>query len=151
MKGNVLVVDDDQAMCEMLELDLKHRNFRVTWHTMAEKAFENLKEADFDVVLADIHLPGMTGIELCERISTNRPDIPVIAMTGFGSLEKAIALIRAGAYDFVTKPIDTDLLEMALDRAISHRILQEKVKLLSRTTPGPQQFDELIGDSPPMQ
>ena len=151
MKGNVLVVDDDQAMCELLDFDLKRRGFRVTWHTMAEKAFANLKEADFDVVLADIHLPGMTGIELCERISANRPDIPVIAMTGFGSLEKAIASIRAGAYDFVTKPVDTDLLEVALDRAIAHRVLQEKVKLLSRTPLRAQQFDELLGESPVMQ
>jgi len=151
MKGNVLVVDDDQAMCEMLELDLKHRGFQVTWYTMAENAFENLKEADFDVVLADIHLPGMTGIELCERISANRPDIPVIAITGFGSLEKAIASIRAGAYDFITKPIDTDILEMVLDRAITHHSLQEKVKLLSKTSPVQLAFDELLGDSLPMQ
>ena len=151
MKGNVLIVDDDQAMCEMLDADLKRRGFRVTWHTLAENAFSNLKKADFDVVLADIHLPGMTGIELCERISANRPDIPVIAMTGFGSLEKAVASIRAGAYDFVNKPVDTDILEVVLDRAVSHRVLKEKVRLLSRTVPGPRQFDELLGDSPPMQ
>jgi DNA-binding NtrC family response regulator len=151
MKGNILIVDDDQAMCEMLEFDLKRRDFQVTWHTMAETAFANLKEADFDVVLADIHLPGMTGIELCERISANRPDIPVIATTGFGNLETAIASIRAGAYDFVTKPIDTDILEVVLDRAISHRSLQEKVKLLSQTSSRPQQFEALLGNSPPMQ
>jgi DNA-binding NtrC family response regulator len=151
MKGNVLIVDDDQAMCEMLESDLKRRHYKITWHTRAEEAFANLKEADFDVVLADIHLPGMTGIELCERICANRPDIPVVAITGFGNLETAVASIRAGAYDFVTKPIDTDLLEMVLDRAISHRSLQEKVKLLSRMPAGPQHFDALLGDSPPMQ
>jgi DNA-binding NtrC family response regulator len=151
MKGKILIVDDDRAMCEMLECDLKRRGFQVAWHTMAENAFAHLKEADFDVVLADIHLPGMTGIELCERISANRPDIPVIAMTGFGSLETAIASIRAGTYDFVTKPVDTDILEITLDRAISHRALQEKVKLLSRTTSGSQPFEDLLGDSPPMQ
>jgi DNA-binding NtrC family response regulator len=151
MKGNVLIVDDDQAMCEMLERDLTRRGFQVTWHTLAEKAFAALKAADFDAVLADIHLPGMTGIELCERISANRPDIPVVAMTGFGSLEKAIASIRAGAYDFITKPVDTDILEMVLDRAVSHSALQAKVKLLSRTSRRPQPYDELIGDSAPMQ
>ncbi|MEJ2098010.1 MAG: sigma-54 dependent transcriptional regulator [Deltaproteobacteria bacterium] len=151
MKGREMIVDDDKAMCEMLEDDLKRRNFQVTWHTTAESAFADLKEADFDVVLADIHLPGMTGIELCERICSNRPDIPVIAITGFGNLETAVASIRAGAYDFVTKPIDTDLLEMALDRAVSHRALQEKVKVLSRTPARPQQFGSLLGESPSMQ
>ena len=121
MKGRVLIVDDDRSMCEMLDLDLKRRGFQVTWHTRAENAFANLTEDDFDVVLADIHMPGMTGIELCERVRANRPDVPVVAITGFGSLETAIASIRAGAYDFVTKPIDTDILEVVLNRAVSHR------------------------------
>jgi len=65
MKGKVLIVDDDQAMCEMLDFDLRRRGFTTVWHILAEKAFSNLKEADFDVLLADIKLPGMTGIELC--------------------------------------------------------------------------------------
>ena len=62
MKGNILIVDDDQAMCEMLDIDLKRRGFQVTWHTTAENAFLELKEADFDVVLADINLPGMSAL-----------------------------------------------------------------------------------------
>jgi DNA-binding response OmpR family regulator len=76
MKGKVLIVDDDRAMCDLLDFDLRRRGFMVQWRNRAEDAFIQVKEADFDVVLADIHLPGMTGIELCERIAANRPDIP---------------------------------------------------------------------------
>ena len=151
MKGKVLIVDDDQAMCEMLDLDLRRRGYTTVWHTLAEEAFSDLKEADYDVLLADIRLPGMTGIELCERVVANRPDIPVIVMTAFGNLETAIAAIRAGAYDFVTKPVDLDILAVTLERAITHRTLQEKVKILSQAVDHTQRFEELLGDSTSMQ
>jgi DNA-binding NtrC family response regulator len=151
MKGKVLIVDDDRAMCDLLDFDLRRRGFIVQWRNRAEDAFIQVKEADFDVVLADIHLPGMTGIELCERIVANRADIPVITITAFGSLDSAVASIRAGAYDFVTKPIDVDILEAALNRAVSHRTLQEKVKRLKGAAARARRFDNLIGDSPPMK
>jgi len=151
MKGKVLIVDDDQAMCEMLDFDLRRRGFTTVWYSLAEKAFADLKETDFDVLLADIKLPGMTGIELCERVVANRPDIPVIVITAFGNLETAIAAIRAGAYDFVTKPVDLDILAVALNRAITHHTLQEKVKILSQVVEHSQGFEDLLGDSASMQ
>jgi DNA-binding NtrC family response regulator len=151
MKGKVLIVDDDQAMCEMLNDDLHRRGFMPFWYTMAEKAFSHVMEEDFDVLLADINLPGMSGIELCERVVANRPDIPVIVVTAFGNLDTAIAAIRAGAYDFVTKPIDLDILAIALNRAVVHRALQEKVKVLSQAVERDQHFKELLGESPSMQ
>ena len=61
-------------------------------------------------MLTDLKMPGMSGTELCERIVANRPDVPVVVMTAFGSMETAVAAIRAGAYDFVTKPIEMDML-----------------------------------------
>jgi DNA-binding NtrC family response regulator len=151
MKGKVLIVDDDQALCEMLNDDLHRRGFMPFWYTMAEKAFSHVMEEDFDVLLADINLPGMSGIELCERVVANRPDIPVIVVTAFGNLDTAIAAIRAGAYDFVTKPIDLDILPIALNRAVAHRALQEKVKVLSQAVERDQHFKELLGESPSMQ
>jgi len=151
MKGKILIVDDDQAMCEMLNLDLRRRGFTSVWYTVAEKAFSNLKEEEFDVLLADIKLPGMSGIELCERVVANRSDIPVIMMTAFGDLETAVAAIRAGAYDFITKPLELDILAVALKRACTYRALQEKVKTLSQAAEHTQRFDKLLGNSFPMQ
>jgi DNA-binding NtrC family response regulator len=151
MRGKILIVDDDQTMCEMLEDDLKRHGFQPTCYISSEKALDDLKTESYDVLLTDINLPNMNGIELCERIVANRPDIPVIVITAFGSMETAIAAIRAGAYDFVTKPIDTEFLILALDRAVNHHGLQEKVKLLDEALKKSHQFDELIGQSPPMR
>ena len=151
MRGKILIVDDDQMMCEMLEDDLKRHGFHPTSYLSAEKALDALKTESFDVLLTDMNLPDMNGIELCERVVTNRPDIPVIVITAFGSMETAIAAIRAGAYDFVTKPIDMEFLVLSLDRAVNHHGLQEKVKILDEALKKSHQFDELIGQSPPMR
>jgi DNA-binding NtrC family response regulator len=147
MRGKILIVDDEKMMCEMLEDDLKRYGFHPTWYISAGKALDALKTESFDVLLTDLNLPNMSGIELCERIVANRPDIPVIVITAFGSMDTAIAAIRAGAYDFVTKPIDTEFLVLALDRAVKHRGLQEKVKFLDKALKKSHRFDELIGES----
>jgi DNA-binding NtrC family response regulator len=151
MSGRILIVDDEQSMCEMLEADLRRRGFAVVWHTSASTAFTDLQSEDYDVVLADLNMPGMSGIELCERIVANRADVPVVVMTAFGSMESAIAAIRAGAYDFIAKPFELDALVLILERAVRHRALQEKVNRLSEAVKQSQRFDELIGDSPPMR
>ena len=151
MRGKILIVDDEQMMGEMLVDDLKRHDFHPKWCNSAEKALDVLKTQSVDVLLADLNLPNMSGIELCERIVANRPDIPVIVITAFGSMETAIAAIRAGAYDFVTKPIDTEFLALSLDRAVKHRGLQEKVKLLDKALKKSHRFDKLIGESPVMR
>jgi DNA-binding NtrC family response regulator len=151
MRGKILIVDDEQLMCDMLEDDLKRHGFNPTCYISAEKALDALKTESFDVLLTDLNLPSMNGLELCERVVANRPDIPVIVITAFGSMEAAVAAIRAGAYDFVTKPIDTEFLILALDRAVKHRSLQEKVKFLDKALKKSHGFDELIGESPPMR
>lgn len=151
MKPRVLIVDDERSMCEMLETDLKLRDFDVLWFTSAEEGFQAVLEQPVDTVLTDLKMPGIDGLEFCRRIAANRPDIPVVVMTAFGSLETAVAAIRAGAYDFVTKPVEMDLLALTLGRAVGHRELQEKVKVLSQAADRATRFGELIGASPAMQ
>ena len=151
MQDRVLIVDDDRNMCEMLEADLQLRDFACTWTTEPREALQLAKAQSFHAVLTDLKMPGMSGTELCERIVANRPDVPVVVMTAFGSLETAVAAIRAGAYDFVTKPIELDLLAMTLQRAVRHHHLQEKVTVLSEEVESLKRFDEILGTSPPMQ
>ena len=151
MSPRVLIVDDERSMCEMLEVDLELRQFDVSWHTSAEEAFHSLQGDSCDVVLTDLKMPGIDGLEFCRRIVANRPDIPVIVMTAFGSMEAAIEAIRAGAYDFVTKPVEMDLLALTLQRAAEHRKLQEEVKVLSEALERTTRFDDQIGASPAMQ
>ncbi|NLS90825.1 MAG: sigma-54-dependent Fis family transcriptional regulator [Planctomycetaceae bacterium] len=151
MRPLVLIVDDERSMCELLETDLKLRQFDVVWHTSAEEGIRTVLEQPVDTVLTDLKMPGIDGLEFCRRIVENRPDIPVVVMTAFGSLDTAVAAIRAGAYDFVTKPVEMDLLALTLQRAVDHRELQEKVKILSQAAERATRFEELIGASPAMQ
>src|SRR5579862_3062687 len=98
MKGRVLLVDDDRALCETLEEGLRRRDFKVIWHTSADEALVALHDGDFDVVVTDLNMHGLSGIELCERVNAIRRDVPVIVLTAFGSFESAVLAIRAGAY-----------------------------------------------------
>ncbi|HRX85883.1 MAG TPA: sigma-54 dependent transcriptional regulator [Phycisphaerae bacterium] len=151
MPGRILIVDDDPAMTELLRLDLAHRDFTPVCADSAEAAFQLLGQQPFDVVLTDLAMPGMGGIELCDRIAANHPDLPVVVLTGFGSLETAVAAIRSGAYDFVTKPVDLDLLHLVINRAARHHELQEQVRTLSAAVERSQRFETLLGASPAMQ
>ncbi|HVP13696.1 MAG TPA: sigma-54 dependent transcriptional regulator [Phycisphaerae bacterium] len=151
MAGRILIVDDEQSLCELIECGLRSRGFACSWYTSAEAAFMALKSETFDVALTDLSMPGMSGIELCERIVANRPDVPVVVMTSFGSLETAVAAIRAGAYDFITKPFELEMLVLVLERAISHRAMGQKIKLLSEAVEQFSHFDEMVGASPAMR
>jgi DNA-binding NtrC family response regulator len=151
MRGNVLIVDDERNMCELIQTDLRLRDFTATWCTSAEAAWELVRESDFDVVLTDVRMPGTSGLQLCEQIAASRPGLPVIVMTAFGSLETAVAAIRVGAYDFVTKPIEMDLLAIGLDRAVKHSRLQQQVKRLSEAVRRQDGFGAMIGESQAMR
>lgn len=151
MSGNILVIEDDQDMCDLLKAGLSRRDFSVTTYISGKEGLAAVDVHATDVVLADINLPDMNGLDICTSIVSNVPDIPVIIMTAFGSMDTAIAAIRAGAYDFVTKPLDLDILTMSLQRAVRYRTLQQTVKKLSSGTKQPVHFDKLLGESPVME
>jgi two-component system, NtrC family, response regulator AtoC len=150
MSGHVLIVDDDQSMAETLTKAMTRRGFVVSWKTSAAEALTLLDQQDFDVVVTDLHMEGMNGFALCERIVANRPDVPVVMITAFGSLDSAVSAIRAGAYDFVTKPFDVETLRLTLSRAVQHRRLRDEVKRL-RQVVLEVGLDQMIGSSAPLQ
>jgi len=150
VRPRILIVDDERSMCELLEADLRLRDFVPRCFTSGAQAFEVSCREEFDVVLTDLKMPGMDGLQFCSRLVANRPDLPVIVMTAFGNLESAIAAIRAGAYDFVTKPIEMELLAVILRRAVERRHLQQQIRFLRETVERAGRFDELLGESPPM-
>ncbi|MCA9014729.1 MAG: sigma-54-dependent Fis family transcriptional regulator, partial [Planctomycetaceae bacterium] len=147
----ILVIDDEQSMCELIETDLRLRGMHVDWFTDARKAITAIDHNNYDVVLTDIRMPGTTGLQLCQQLTEFRPDIPVVLMTAFGSLETAVSAMRAGAYDFITKPIEMDLLAITVRRAIDHHRLTEQVRLLKESTQPVRSFGDMIGNSPAMQ
>jgi two-component system response regulator HydG len=151
MSPRVLLVDDDASLCETLALGLRKRGFVVEYRTAADDALRTLDKDEFDVVVTDLNMRGLGGIELCERIVGSRPDVPVVVLTAFGSLDSAVAAIRAGAYDFINKPVELDVLAIAIDRAATHRSLREEVKRLRLESGRLPRFDALVGESPAMQ
>ena len=151
LNGKILIVDDEQGMCDLLETDLRLRDFESKSFTSAEQALLAFNDEEFDVVLTDLKMPGVSGLELCAQVVSNRPDIPVVVMTAFGSMETAVAAMRAGAYDFVTKPVEMDLLALSLQRAVNHRRLQKQVRVLSEQVDRTRHFGEILGESSAMQ
>ncbi len=151
MSGNILIVDDDQSLLETLSKAMTQRGFVMTARTSAADALELLEEHDFDVVVTDLHMEGMDGLAFCERVVASRPDVPVVLITAFGSMDSAVAAIRAGAYDFITKPFDLETLRLTLARAVQHRSLKDEVKRLRRVVADVQGHDQMIGSSAPIQ
>jgi two-component system response regulator AtoC len=151
MSGRVLLIDDEIGVCETLRAALSKKGFEVAFRTTAQEGFDLLSSEDFDVVVTDIHMRGTSGLDLCERIAQNRPDLPVVVITAFGSLDTAVASIRAGAYDFITKPFEVEALRLTLERAALHRKLREEVKRLQRAVAERQSFDDIVGASSAMK
>lgn len=173
-KANILVVEDQASMRKLIEDYLRSKNFFVASCESADAALAILQlpsagfeigaqrlaaprtpaasdeTGEFDAILTDITMPGMSGLEFCAQIKKFRPDLPVIVMTAYGSLETSIEAIRAGAFDFVTKPVELELLNATLSRATEHTSLKRQIKLLEARARGTN-FEALIGESDVMR
>jgi two-component system response regulator HydG len=151
-RPKVLVVDDDRSMCDLLGAELAARGFEPSLETDPERALETLRSRDVDVVITDLKMHGMNGLELCERIVAARPDLPVVLLTAHADLESAVAALRVRAFDFQTKPPDIDALVAVLERAVRQRRLTEEVRELGEEVgAGPEHFEGILGASPPMR
>jgi len=146
----VLIIDDDPDFCRFAELAVRSCGFAAASTTNAEACLETLAREEFGVVLADVHLDGASGIDLCARIAERWENIPVVVMTARGTLETAIAAIRAGAYDFVTKPLDRAALERTLERAWRHQRLSHEIRRAERFVAEPG-FEKIVGESDAMK
>jgi two-component system, NtrC family, response regulator HydG len=149
-KRRALLVDDDPLLCEFLEHALTKLDFQVVTDSSAEDALARLITDDFDVVVTDLNMVGMDGLAFTEKVLAQRAEVPVILVTGAATLEVAVAAMRAGAWDFLAKPIDLQLLSLSMDRALKHRSLRNEVlrlrTLLTATGDG-----RIIGTSAPMK
>jgi two-component system response regulator HydG len=150
VKTRVLLVDDDEAFCETLELGLRRRGYDVVTQRSADEAYDRLAGDAFDVVVTDLNMRRVSGIDLCKRVVDGFPRVPVVVLTAFGSLDTAVAAIRAGAYDFISKPVDLAALGIAIDRAARHRHLGQEVERLRVEVDRARGGGDLVGPSPAM-
>ncbi|MFC1610043.1 sigma-54-dependent transcriptional regulator [Myxococcota bacterium] len=147
----ILVVEDDADAGALLVEGLSPHGFEAQWVPSAQKALDLLETDDFEAVVTDLRIPGMNGVELCERIAANRPNMSVVVVTAFGSLDAAIAAIRAGADDFVTKPFEMEQIAHTLKRTLKNKELREEVQRLRGLVAAMQPPGEMIGSSAAMK
>ncbi len=152
MTPNILIVDDEPDMLQLLKRSLEpDLNCQVVTSPSAEQGLEHLEQSTFDLVLADIKMPGMNGLEFLQVIKHNHPQQTVVMMTAFGQIDMAVEAIRSGAYDFITKPFEHDTLVLRLDKALERsRLIHENRRLQTRC-PEPYIFENMVGKSPAMQ
>lgn len=151
MRGNVLVVDDDPDAAEMLAESLRVRSFRATPETNPSEAISDAMSEEIDVVLTDLQMRSLDGLALCERIVGARPDLPVVVVTGHASVDAAIGALRAGAFDFIVKPVDPEILALTVERAVTHHRLKSEVHRLRNEVAEVHGFSKVLGESPAMR
>ncbi|MCI0471919.1 MAG: sigma-54 dependent transcriptional regulator, partial [Candidatus Aminicenantes bacterium] len=146
----ILVIDDDPSIRNMLAIVLKKSGFDVTCTESGKTALEKLKKESFDLVISDIKMPDISGIDLLKKIKVISPEIPVIMITAFASANDAVEAMKLGAEDYVTKPFSLDELKIIIDRAIyKTNIEKENIQLKSRLT-DKEKFENIVGKNQKM-
>ena len=149
MPGSILVVDDDPDTARLLADALRRRGLDAHAETSARACLARMRTDPFDVVVTDVRMPDIGGIELCAQLRAEHPEVLPIVVTGHGSVDTAIAAIRAGAYDFLLKPVTTDAIEIAVIRALEHVALRRQVAELR--TQAASHVTGIVGTSPSVQ
>jgi two-component system response regulator HydG len=149
--ARILVVDDEEDTAILLQDLLKRRGYDVEAVFSGAQCLERMRRDPADVVICDIQMPGMSGIEVCDQLYHRYPDCAPIVLTGYGRLDTAIAALRAGAWDFLTTPTSGDILEIAIDRALEEFALQREVKRLNIERTSEDPIPDLIGESAVMR
>ena len=151
-KGHkILVIDDDLEMCELLSDVFKREGFSVLAISESLEASKAVKKEEFDVIVTDLNMKGLKGLDLLEEAKKVAPLTPVIIITAFGTIESAIKAMKMGAYDYITKPFQMDEIVLIVKKALENRLLKKEVVRLKREVESRYHFHQLIGKSPPMQ
>ncbi len=148
---NLLIVDDERSIreaCREIAVSLGYVAFAAD---SAEHAYRLLDTQAFDAVLLDLRLPGAGGLDALHRIKERRPEAVVVVVTGYGTVQSAVQAMKAGAYDYVTKPFSVDELKMLLERVASHLKLKSENRLLREKVKSKQGFGGIVGRAPEME
>ncbi len=150
MKFNVLVIDDEKNIRTGLAAALKLDGYEVLLAADGNEGMDIALRGDIDLVITDLRMPGMSGEEVLKKVTSETPGVPVIVLTGHGTVESAVDAMRAGAYDFLTKPLNLDRLSLLVKRALQSRELILQHRELEREVENRKSFEHIIGKSPAM-
>ena len=147
----ILVVDDEKNYLVVLSAFLAEEGYEALTAEEGQEALEILESADIDLVLTDMKMPSMDGIELLRRIRGKSPDLPVVVMTAYGTVEKAVEAMQQGAFNFIQKPFQNETLKQIVDSAVAtYRVVKENRRLV-QALEDRYRFDNIVGKSKPLQ
>ncbi|WP_339335563.1 response regulator, partial [uncultured Maricaulis sp.] len=151
MVKSVLIVDDDPTQRRLLQAVIEKQGYRAETAESGEAALDRVASPGVDVMLLDLIMPGMDGMETLEAVKRKQPDLPVIVLTASGGIETVVAAMRAGAVDFFVKPASPERITVSIRNALRVQNLSGEVKRLSRKAEGTLGFADMIAGAPTMR
>ena len=148
---NILVVDDEVNIRGALVTMLEKKGHQVRGVATAEEGLEHMETTPAELVITDLRMPGIGGMEFLRRLKDTWPDTEVVVMTAYGSIDTAVEAMRLGAYDYLTKPIDRDRFPIVVDKALERHVLATENKQLRDRLETRTRFDQMVGESEPLQ
>ena len=145
--SNILIIDDEKAIRKTLSEILSYEGYKIDEASDGEEGLRKFRDKTFDVVLCDIKMPKLDGIEFLDKARESNPDIPVIMISGHGTIETAVEAVKKGAYDYISKPPDLNRLLITIRNAMDKTNLVAEAKVLKRKV---SKVDEMIGESGPI-
>ena len=150
IQKRILVVDDDQSLRWVTQAQLQQSGYQVDAAANAKEALDRIRDAPPDLVITDLMMPGMSGVELLRNIRAEYPEIIVILVTAFGTVENAVEAMKAGAYDYITKPVNMEELRLVVGRGLEHLDLRQEVRNLRSSLDKKYGFENILGQSKPL-
>jgi len=146
--SNILIIDDEKAIRKTLTEILSYEGYKIEEASDGEEGLRRFRDKTFDVVLCDIKMPKLDGIEFLDKVRELNPDVPVIMISGHGTIETAVEAVKKGAYDYIAKPPDLNRLLITIRNAMDKNNLVAETKVLKRKV---SKVEEMIGESEPIQ
>src|SRR6516164_8285472 len=146
-KERILVVDDDESLRRVLQVQLEQQGYSVTPAASAQQTFSALQLRSYDLVITDLKMPGLSGIELLKQIRSQYPETIIIILTAFGTVETAVEAMKAGVYDYLTKPVHPEEMSLVVGRALEHLRLVNEVRALRSSLDRKYGFENILGHS----
>jgi two-component system NtrC family response regulator len=151
MIGNrILVVDDDESLRRVTQVRLQKAGYEVSIAGGGDEALTLLERVPIDLIITDLNMPGMSGVELLKQVKAGYPEKIVVLVTAYGTVESAVEAMKLGAYDYILKPINSEALQHTVSRALDHERLREEVRNLRSTLDRKYGFENMIGRSEPL-
>ena len=148
---NILIVEDDRSLRHIIKEALSNPEFQIEIAVDGIKAYEKIMASEFDLVITDLMMPGLNGVELMDKVKTVKPDIGFLIMTAYGTVETAVSALKKGAFDFITKPFSIPQMESNIERYFEFQGLKHENKTLKKQLSNDKKFRKIVGQSAEIQ